>query len=345
MVVSGARQVALLAMLVLNANRAVAVDRLIEAVWHDHGATGAVKRLQVAIVRLRRIIDRDSTQAASALQTVVGGYRLTVRTGEVDADVFERRVGEGRRALQAGDAVRARGVLREALGMWRGPAFAGVAYEEFAQPEVLRLEELRLAAVETCTQCELQLGEHSALVGELEALLVVHPGRERLAEQLMLALYRCGRQGDALDAYARTRAYLSGELGLEPGPALRSLQADILAQAPALQWGSNASGAAAGVEIAAQPVATEAIASNAFSGKDPRIALRLPRPLCSPAGRPFAGRERELARLLKLWEKTCDDKRPTVVIGGEAGIGKTRLAAELAQAVRQEGALVLYGRC
>src|SRR5918998_1139753 len=119
--------------------------------------------------------------------------------------------------------------------LWRGPALAEVAYLEFAQPEVRRLEELRLVALEAWVDAGLQLGEHGAVIAELESLVADHPGRERLAAQLMLALYRCGRQADALGMYARTRAYLSGELGLEPGPALRRLQAEILDQAPALQ--------------------------------------------------------------------------------------------------------------
>jgi DNA-binding SARP family transcriptional activator/tetratricopeptide (TPR) repeat protein len=327
--VGGPRQVALLALLLLNANRALSNDRLIDALWGDLGPAGAVKRVQAAILRLRRALDRDGASGEPVLRTVADGYLLAVGPGELDAEVFQTRVREGGRLLEDGEAQRARDVLSEALGLWRGPALAEVAYEEFAQPEIRRLEELRLAAFEARVDCELQLGTHRGVIGELDALVAGHPGREHLALQLMLALYRCGRQGDALDVYARTRAYLSAELGLEPGPALRSLHAGILAQSPALQWVRAEPGAGAGdPNIPAGPV-----------------ALALPRSLRSLAGVPFVGREAELTRLRERWTQVCGGSRAALVIGGEAGIGKTRLAGELARAVHEQGALVLYGRC
>jgi DNA-binding SARP family transcriptional activator len=237
--VVGRRQVALLALLLVNANRMLSNDRLIEAVWGELGPRGAVKRLQVAIVRLRQALDAAGAQGESVLRTVAGGYLLAVRPGELDAEVFQTRVREGRRALAEGNVALALDTLGTALGMWRGSALEGVAYEEFAQPEIRRLEELRFTALEARADCEMRRGAHSEVIGELEALLAEHPGRERLTAQLMLALYRCGRQGDALAVYARTRTYLSTELGLEPGPALRGLQAQILVQSPALQVGSH----------------------------------------------------------------------------------------------------------
>jgi tetratricopeptide (TPR) repeat protein len=212
--------------------------------------------------------------------------------------------------------------LGEALGMWRGPALAAVAYEEFAQPQIRRLEELRLAARHALVDCELQLGEHGAVIGKLEALVADHPGCERFGAQLMLALYRCGRQGDALKVYARTREYLTGELGLEPGPELKGLQRAILEQSPAL-------GAPAD-----KPTA------------EPRLRRALPRPLQPAVGQlPFTGREREVAYLSDSWADIDGGRCQTVVICGEAGIGKTRTAAELAAAVHGEGSTVLYGRC
>ena len=217
---------------------------------------------------------------------------------------------------------RARDVLGRALGLWRGPVLAEVAYEAFAQPEIRRLEELRLAALEARVDCELQLGQDGGLIGEQGALVAAHPGRERLAAQLMLALYRCGRQGDALNVYARTRAYLSSELGLEPGPALQTMQVEILAQSPALQRVADEPGFAAG-----------------------RVMLALPRSLQSPASSPFVGRDAELERLRTRWTEVCEGARSAIVLGGEAGIGKTRLASELARTVHEEGAPVLYGRC
>jgi DNA-binding SARP family transcriptional activator/tetratricopeptide (TPR) repeat protein len=325
--VGGPRQVALLALLVLNANRALSHDRLIDALWGELGPAGAVKRVQAAILRLRRALDRDGGSGGSALRTVADGYLLAVGPGELDAEVFQARVREGGQLLEDGEAQRATDVLSEALGLWRGPALAEVAYEEFAQPEIRRLEELRLAAREARVDCELQLGKHRGLIGELDALVAGHPGREQLALQLMLALYRCGRQGDALDVYARTRAYLSAELGVEPGPALQSLQAEILAQSPALQW-VRAEPAAADPAVAAGPV-----------------ELALARSLRAVAGVPFVGREAELTRLRERWTQVCGGSRAAIVIGGEAGIGKTRLAGELAREVHTQGALVLYGRC
>jgi DNA-binding SARP family transcriptional activator len=186
----GRRQAALLAVLLLNANRALSSDGLIELLWGDRGPVAA-KRLQAAILRLRRTLDPEGSRDESALRTVAGGYLLAVGPGELDADVFEARVRNGCRALERGDARSARDALGDALRMWRGPALAEVAYEEFAQPEIRRLEELRLAALETRIEADLRLGEDSGLIGELEVLVAAHPGRERIAGQLMLALYRC----------------------------------------------------------------------------------------------------------------------------------------------------------
>src|SRR5918997_2563749 len=243
--VGGPRQVALLALLLVNANRALSSDRLIDTLWGDRGSASALKRLHVAIARLRRALQTNGASGSSVLHTVSGGYLLAVRPGELDSEVFETRVEEGRRALAAGQAATARDVLRQALGMWRGPALAPVTYAEFAQPEIRRLEELRLAALEARVESELRLGDHGTVIGELEGFVAAHPGRERVAAQLMLALYRCGRQGDALEVYARTRAHLSRELGLEPGPALRALQGEILTQSAELQRASAGPGLAA----------------------------------------------------------------------------------------------------
>jgi DNA-binding SARP family transcriptional activator/tetratricopeptide (TPR) repeat protein len=339
--VGGPRQVALLALLLVNANRALSTDRLIEALWGSLGPSGAAKRLHVAIARLRRSLDGEDVQGESVLRTVVGGYLLAVRPGELDAEVFQTRVEEGRRTLGAGEAARARELLGEALAMWRGPALAAVAYAEFAQSEIRRLEELRLSALEAWVDTKLRLGEHAGVIGDLEALVIAHPGRERLAGQLMLALYRGGRQGDALEVYAHTREYLSGELGLEPGPALRGLQAEILAQSPALQRAEPGSDAPAAEEAAALPTG---VGDDSSAAAGP-IMLALPRSLRSLAGSPFVGRDAEIERLQERWTQVCCGKRAAVVLGGEAGIGKTRLAAELARAVHEQGALVLYGRC
>jgi DNA-binding SARP family transcriptional activator len=233
----GGQQRALLALLLLRANEPMSADRLVEELWGEPTPPRAVKRLQVAITRLRRALDVAGAGASdeSSLRTATGGYLLAVAPGALDADVFSARVEHGRRALEDGEPARAAELLREALALWRGPAMADVAYEPFAQAEIRRLDELRLAAFEARIEADLQLGHHAAQIGELETLVARHPTRERLAGQLMLALYRCDRQADALDAYQRIRTRLVGELGLEPGPALKALQAQILEQSPSLE--------------------------------------------------------------------------------------------------------------
>ena len=254
----GPRQVALLAFLVVNANRAVSVDGLLDALWASEGSTaGAVKRVQVAIARLRRTLEAGGATAAAPLRTVAGGYLLAVGAGESDAGVFGLRFDAGRRALEAGDAQHAATLLREALGLWRGPALADVGYADWAQPEIRRLEELRMAATEARVEAELHLGRHAKLTAELESLVAADPTRERLTGLLMTALYRAGRQAEALDAYQRTRAHLAAELGLEPGPALRTLQAEILEQSPTLELATGAPGGAPAPEPLAAPAASE----------------------------------------------------------------------------------------
>jgi predicted ATPase/DNA-binding SARP family transcriptional activator len=232
----GPRQLALLAFLVLHSNRSVSSDALIDAVWGTPGA-GAGKRLTVAIARLRRSLQPLDRDGSSRLRTVSGGYLLEVGAGELDAERFEALVTEGLEALGAGEAGGAGERLRAALALWRGPALADVGFDDFAQSEIHRLEELRLLALEARIDADLQLGKHAGAVGELRSLTATHPTRERLACLLMLALYRSGRQADALDVYQQARAHLMDELGLEPGPATRALQAQILEQSPALDRG------------------------------------------------------------------------------------------------------------
>ena len=218
--VGGRRQVTLLAFLLLHANQAVSSDVLTEAVW---GSTrGTDSRLLMGIARLRKALEPLSAGDGSRLRTVGGGYLLLIEPDELDATVFARQIAAGRSALDAGDPAGACEALDEALALWRGPPLAEVAFEDFAQPEVRRLEELRLVALETRVDARLRLGEVNELIGELEGLLAQYPTREHLAGQLMLALYRTGRQADALEVYQRIRAHLAGELGLDPGPGLKA---------------------------------------------------------------------------------------------------------------------------
>ena len=238
--VGGPMQLKLLAFLLLNANRAVSADVLTDAVW-GADRSGSDNRLQMAITRLRRALSPIDRSDGPVLRTVSGGYLFSIQPGELDADVFRERFQAGRRALERGDPARASDVLGEALELWRGPPLAEVAFENFAQAEIRHLEELHLTALETRIDADLRLGRHAELTGELESHVVQHPTREGLAGQLMTALYRSGRQADALDVYQRTRTHLATDLGLEPGPALKSLQSNILEQAPALEPAGPAS--------------------------------------------------------------------------------------------------------
>ena len=231
----GGKQRALLAILALHANEVVPVGRLIDDLWPDEPPDSALNSIQAYVSRLRKALNGNGT--GSGAETIVfrhGGYMLDVSAEQIDARRFARLVEDGERRIDAGDVTEAAGVLREALGLWRGPALSDFAHERFAQPEIARLEELRLKAVEDRIDADLASGRDAALVPELEALIAEHPLRERLRRQLMLALYRCGRQGDALTVYRETRATLDAELGVEPTPELRELELAILRQDEAL---------------------------------------------------------------------------------------------------------------
>ena len=291
------RQRALLAMLLLRANETVSADRLIEQLWGDAVPADATNALQVHVSRLRRAL------GAEALITTAAGYQLRVEPGALDAETFAAGAEDGRRALAAGRPLEAADALRQALGLWRGSAVADCAYDAFAQADIARLEELRLAAHEDLVDAELALGQ--CPVAELERLVREHPLRERLRGQLMLALHRSGRQADALAAYRRGRETLIAELGLEPSPALRRLEQDILQHAPAL--------------TPAAPPAS---------------------PLARTDERALVGRAEERRAL----RDGLDAHRPRVVLlSGGAGIGKTRLVAEAAAEAQSAGATVLYG--
>ena len=217
----GRRQRALLACLLLHANEVVATERLLDDLWPG----GEDSRLvHVSVSRVRKAL------GAERLLTRPPGYVLRVGAGECDREAFGALAMEGRAALRHGRAQEAGTLLRRALALWRGPAFADFAYEPFAQAEAARLEEARLACLEERVEADLALGEHGELIGELERLVHEEPLRERLRAQLMLALYRSGRQVEALELYRETRRVWSEELGIEPGAALRDLEAAILRQ-------------------------------------------------------------------------------------------------------------------
>jgi predicted ATPase/DNA-binding SARP family transcriptional activator len=331
----GRKQQAVLAILVLHAGEVVSSDRLIEELWGDRAPATAAKTLQIYVSKLRKAL------GDGVVLTRAGGYVLDLDRADVDVYRFEALVVEGRQAL-ASDPGRAARCLADALTLWRGQPLAEFLYEPFAQGELPRLEEARLAALEDRIDADLALGAHAALVGELESLVREHPLRERLRGQLMLALYRAGRQAEALEVYQRARVHLAEELGLEPGPALKALQAQILDQAPALQQG---------VEDRTSPPAphpsSRRVPSSTTPTSDGEPAEMLPQEQVWHAGR--TAKTRPVNRLLP--------RPPTVTIGrarevqavcaaledphillvtllGPGGVGKTRLALEVAHALQ-----------
>jgi DNA-binding SARP family transcriptional activator len=221
----GARQRALLALLLTRPNEVVSTDRLIDELWGEQAPKTAANALQYHVSRLRKLLSSNNV-----IVTKEPGYMIRVEPDELDLLRFERLVEEGQRSSPEAAAR----LLREALALWRGPALADVAHESFAQREILRLEELRLVALERRIDADLALGRDAELVAELEALVREHPLRERPRAQLMLALYRSGRQAEALEVYRQTRRLLVDELGLEPSPALHELEQAILHQDPEL---------------------------------------------------------------------------------------------------------------
>ena len=326
MPLGGSRPKALLAALLLHRNEPVTTDQLIEMLWPDGGPEQPAKTIHVHVSRLRRALAEPP--APSLLETHAGSYVLRVGPGELDVDDFTTLVGAGREALAAGDPAAASVSLTQALGLWRGKAFADFTYEPFAQAEIAQLEELRLGAVELAVEVDLALGRHAMAVPRLERLTAEHPMRERMHGQLMLALYRCGRQADALAAYRRLRQTLDSELGLEPGPELRRLEQRILRQEADLEGESP------------QP-ATSAAAPTPAAAAAPRVPL--PDPLAYAASRPLAGREAELSGIAEVAAGLAGS-RHLVILSGDAGIGKTRLLAEAAAQLHADGWPVLYGR-
>ena len=240
----GARQRELLAVLLLHANEIVSSDRLIDDLWEGDPPPTAGKMIQNGVSQLRKLLTPDGTEGEQLLVTRSPGYLLHVEPDELDADRFEALAAEGRRELAAGEYAAAVESLREALALWRGPALVDFSDATFARTEAARFDELRSAATEDRIEAELALGRHADVVAELEALVAQNPLRERLRGQLMLALYRSGRQADALRVYQETREVLVEELGLEPGPALQRLEKAVLMQDPALELAEDAGPAA-----------------------------------------------------------------------------------------------------
>jgi DNA-binding SARP family transcriptional activator len=319
----------LLGRLLISINAPVATDQLIEDLWRGRPPASARHALKVYVSNLRQVLepDRASGGAPQVLITRSPGYLLAADPGQTDAGRFERLVADGGRSFDAGLAAEASRLYGEALALWRGSVLADIGDEPFVAAEAARLAELRWVVTERRAEVELALGRHTELVGELEALIRVQPFRERLWAQLIVALYRSGRQADALQTYQRLRARLVSELGLEPSPPLRELEAAVLRHDPDLA------------------VPTGLVATGAVVGttNGQRETARPGQPLAHRT--PFVGREEERAELGRLVEQTRAGTGALVMIGGEPGVGKSRLAEELRQRCEAEGFVTYVGHC
>ena len=288
------KQRALLALLLVSRRRVVTAEQLIDGLWGEAPPASALQSLQVYVHGLRRALGGERIETAGR------GYRVAVGEDELDLDRFERAVERGRAALEAGRADDAVDDLREALAIWRGPALADLPEESRRAADAESLEELRLTALELRYDAELACGRHDAIVAELEKLTTEDPYREKFLQQRLLALYRSGRQADALEVYRDARDVLAEDLGLDPSPALQELERAILRQEPSLAA--------------------------------PEPPTRSTRPLPVPPT-PLVGRRLELAALGALFR---DEGARLVTLTGPGGTGKTRLALAAAQALEPE---------
>ena len=337
------KQRVLLAVLLVHANQVVSLDRLIEELWGDEPPPQAAASLQTYVSNLRRALEPG--RAARALSRVLvsqpPGYRLVVGAGDLDAARFAALAEEGHRLLGAGRPAAAARVLREGLGLWRGPALAEVADEAFAQAERNRLEELRVAALEDRLAADLDLGGHAAAVAELEELVGRYRFRERLHGLLMLALYRSGRQAEALQAFADARRALADELGIDPGRWLRQLQTGILAQDPGLDWTPPPAEPGPAPEKPGPPPGQ---AGGPAGEASPALAASFAPSPQAAADEPV-GRDDQLAALERVLADARGGRGWVVLVAGEPGIGKTRLAEEAARRAAAAGMQVAWGRC
>ena len=287
----GLRERLLVGHLVVAGGRTVSTSTLIDGLWGENPPRTAVKSLQNVVLRVRKAFEPER----SLVVTEMTGYRLAVEHLTIDAKRFEE--------------LRPAGELREALALWRGTAYAGLDGSPVLASEARRLEELRASVLEARVAADLESGATMATVAELEGLVGRYPTRERVWALLMIALYRQGRQADALAAYDRARATLAADLGIDPGPELRDVHARVLAQDSSLDG----------------------------PAPDPVV----PAPLV-PAPGALVGRERELAALRNAWEDALAGRRPVVVIRGPVGAGEHRLAAALAAEIAGTAGQIRY---
>ena len=301
----GGRQRALLALLVLHANTVVSIDRIIDSLWEEDPPDTAANIIQVYMSRLRKLVDPDRVKGTdgTVLLTRRPGYLIRLEPSELDAFEFSRLASEGREALAAGAPGVAAAVLQQGLETWHGDVLADFSFEEFARAEIDRLNEERLGVMEDLFDARLALGQHDELVGEIEHTVRDHPLRESLWAKLMLALYRSGRQAEALRTYQRAADTLVEELGIDPSPMLQSLEDDILQQSPTLN-------------LPKQTAATVA------PGDHPM---------------PLIGRENQLAALQDALRMVESGRTVLVRLDGEPGSGVGRLLQEVANLAENMG--------
>ncbi len=308
----GPKQRAVLVMLLINANRPISPEQLIDSLWGDQPPPTATATLQAYISNLRRALEpeRPAGSPPKLLVKNAGGYQLTTAAETIDAHRFELDV-VAAGALLTTEPARARQLLGAALDLWRGPPLADFRYESFAASEIQRLEQLHIEAIESRITADLAMGRAETLVAELEALVAEHPLRERLWRHLMLALYRAGRQGEALRAYRLCETILGDELGIVPGPELRELELAILNHEPSLRL----------------PASTDES------------------PAVEPAGTTIVGRQRERALFRSAVARALAGHGSVLLIEGEPGIGKTRLLEVFESDARDAGLRTSFARC
>ena len=346
--IGGVKARALVARLLVDRQIIVSVDRLVDSLWSDNDGPGAEIALRSTISRLRKRL-RLAGAPEDVILTRAPGYMLAVPADVTDIFRFERVVAQGRRELTLRHPSECVRLLTEAEAHWRGPAYSEVRDEPYARAEARRLEELLLASREARIDAELTLGRHEVAIGELEALTSTNPMRERLWSQRMLALYRSGRQAEALRVFQDLRGILVAELGIEPGHDVTWMEHAILAQDPVLDYvflpdvdsGRDADAdldAEVDVDLDADgtPVPGPSVAV------PPAYRVRLPD---AQHGGPLVGRESESAVLRDWWLSVPGGAGQFLLVDGDPGIGKTQLVAELARVVQAQGALVLWGHC
>lgn len=313
------QQRAVLVALILEAGRPLTVDRLVDRLWGSSAPPGAVSTIHSYVSRLRRLLP----DGAAILETTPAGYALRINRSQVDAYEFEDLADRGRDELDQGRLRQADDLLTQALGLWRGSCLPDLVDHPVAQTAIDRLEGLRLLTIEDASDVALALGRPAVVISTLEQLLQENPLRERMWAQLILALYQTGRQADALASLRTVRRLLADQLGVDPGPALRRLENQVLAQDSALDpW----------------PQANQALRSTPERADPPSTKLRQVRSL-------FVGRDTELGVLSTLLMEADAGHGQVAVVSGEPGVGKTELARQAASLASGRGALVMWGRC